>query len=406
MTIEVMRFLRSSESPHLVIAMLVRCLLLVYGNYHDSHNSVPYTDIDYHVVTDAARYVSEGQSPFERPTYRYTPLLAWLLLPNIYLHPSWGKIIFCMLDCIAGYLIYSIVRLKQSKETSILSSLFWLYNPLLIAISTRGSSESVMAFLVLLVIYFHRIGEVILTGLSLGFAIHFKLYPIIYSVPLYISLEERTPDFTWSWFRPTVARLKLTLATLAAFVALSSAAYHLYGYEYLNESFLYHVSRVDTRHNFSVFFYLLYLTVDQPIPGLSIVTFAPQMILVAIYGCAYGDKKHVIVAMFAQTFAFVTFNKVVTSQYFIWYLVFLPLLANSLNLSLKKSLVLITLWILAQAAWLLPAYLLEFHSSNVFMPIWLESIAFFCCNVGVLTAVLASYWSNQKFNGTDKPKFH
>lgn len=73
------------------ISAAVRLLLLLWGEAQDRLLSVKYTDIDYVVFTDAAKFVAQGGSPFDRSTYRYSPLLAYLLLPNIWLHGAWGK---------------------------------------------------------------------------------------------------------------------------------------------------------------------------------------------------------------------------------------------------------------------------------------------------------------------------
>ena len=49
-----------------------------------------------------------GQSPYERSTYRYPPILALLVTPNFFLFPEWGKILFSIADVGIVYLIYAI----------------------------------------------------------------------------------------------------------------------------------------------------------------------------------------------------------------------------------------------------------------------------------------------------------
>ena len=78
----------------LLAAAALRLLFIAFGEWQDAHMEVRYTDIDYQVFSDAAALLAKGRSPFERETYRYSPLLALFLVPNVLLHPAWGKIFF------------------------------------------------------------------------------------------------------------------------------------------------------------------------------------------------------------------------------------------------------------------------------------------------------------------------
>lgn len=90
------------------LSALLRLLLVCYGEWQDAHMEVRYTDVDYLVFSDAAAMVAAGRSPFERATYRYSPLLAYLLVPNSLLHPSWGKILFSAAGMVKRCIFYLV----------------------------------------------------------------------------------------------------------------------------------------------------------------------------------------------------------------------------------------------------------------------------------------------------------
>ena len=64
---------------------------MFYGEWQDANMEVKFTDVDYFVFTDAAKFVSQLDSPYRRSTYRYSPMLAWLLIPNVFFAQSIWK---------------------------------------------------------------------------------------------------------------------------------------------------------------------------------------------------------------------------------------------------------------------------------------------------------------------------
>ena len=125
-----------------------------------------------------------------------------------------------------------------------------------------------------------------------------------------------------------------------------------YGFPFLKHTYLYHIGRKDHRHNFAPHFYSTYLTYTSTTvktfanPLLSLV---PQLTLSLGLGIIYGCNN-LPLAWFLQTFAFVTFNRVCTSQYFLWYLWLLPTVLPTLNLKLHQKIWMPSLWVVSQVS--------------------------------------------------------
>lgn len=380
---------------HFIFAFFLRIAFTLFGIYVDylSENSLQgdnkkispkYTDIDYQVFTDAARHVYEGDSPYDRATYRYTPILAIILQPNIFFHESFGKCLFVLFDLLCGYLIIKINNLNKSLHSSnMISILFWFYNPITIAISSRGNAESLMAFLVLIFIYFLKRKNYLLAGFLYAVSIHFKIYPVVYGIAILLFI---TKFHTYNIFRLVFNKnvLIFGITFLLTFIGITSVFYLKYGWDFLFEAYLYHLSREDIRHNFSPFFYLLYLTNESWKNSmlLKIFYFMPQIVSILLVSTSM--YQHIELCFLVLTVLFVSFNKVCTSQYFVWYLCLIPIVLPKLKLNFMKSLVLFMLWMFGQGLWLYFAFELEFNGKNTFFELWIAGLIFLIINCGIL----------------------
>ncbi|KAK4945360.1 hypothetical protein LTR28_008059 [Elasticomyces elasticus] len=414
-------------------ATLLRLTLLLYGLLQDTYSPVKYTDVDYLVFTDAARFLSAGRSPYARETYRYTPLLAWALWPTAWSARGWfefGKVLFAAADLLTGWFIVRVLvegpRRMEAARAMRFASL-WLLNPMVAGISTRGSSEGLLAVVVVAMVWAVGRGRVGLAGSLLGLGVHFKIYPFVYAVSIFWSLDGDGVRGGVGGERGGVAsevvrervgflnaqRLKLALSSFVTFMGLNVLMYSLYGDAFLEHSYAYHLTRIDHRHNFSVYNTVLHLSSSSVGPaslGVESLAFVPQLFLAAFAIPLALAKKDLASTMLAQTFAFVTFNKVCTSQYFLWYMVFLPfyLPDSSLLERPRLGLAALALWVLGQpmpqypafrdlamadkvqALWLQQGYQLEFLGNSTFVPgLWLASMAFFLINIWILGIIVS-----------------
>uniref|UniRef100_A0A023EUK5 GPI alpha-1,4-mannosyltransferase I, catalytic subunit n=1 Tax=Aedes albopictus TaxID=7160 RepID=A0A023EUK5_AEDAL len=434
-----------SFKKHLIISIVIRIFLVYYGEVQDSLSEIQYTDVDYRVVTDGASHVLNLNSPFKRHTYRYTPLLAYLVLPNLLLHHSFGKFVFSLFDIFIGVLIkwillncyrgnkisiekkllkletlnnrnkYLIKRkneiLNSNNETlppkyirmAEISAYFWLYNPLTMVIATRGNGDCVSCSLVLASLYFllkneQTVLQFFTAGIFLGISIHFRLYPIGFCLAFYLTTLDKQletiKDHLQAILMPNAKQLALVAGTITSLTVSTGLFYYLYGYQYLYESMLFHLVRKDTRHNFSLYFYQQYLSSNFDISLLEkILTFLPQLVLIVIITLRYGKHRQTVgFALFAIAFVMVAYNPVVTSQYFVWFLSLLPLsVKNFKNIGMRKAVFIPVMWFISQGGWLLPAYLLEFRGWNTFEFIWIQSIVFFFSNILILQMLVTNY---------------
>ena len=245
-----------------------------------------------------------------------------------------------------------------------------------------------------------------------GLAVHFKAYPIIYLPGLLMFLEDdhvygtknnkkKKEKKSWFWTLLNYNRIIFSLISGGTFLILLALFYYMYGWEFIYETYLYHLVRKDNRHNFSIYFYDLYLSSSftnttnvmpsmLPTLPLSKLAFLPQLITSSYVGFKYGYDLPFCMLM--QTMIFVTFNKVCTAQYFLWYFCLAPCaLEQSTMQIIKHGVPIIGLWLLTYVHWLYWGYQLEFKGNSVFFELWCAGVFFFLVNVGIIMTCLNNH---------------
>lgn len=403
----------TKEFRRLVIyGLILRLLMLAYSVFHDRYFRVKYTDIDYAIVVNAAKEMVKGGPIFGGTTFRYTPLLAVLMLPAVYIANFMGKIILIAADLGAAIFCYRFLRFYATEKSSRRTvSIFILFNPVVLNVSTRGNSDMLLTLMSMYALLCFQEKKYYRSAAMLGFSIHFKIYPVIYVLPLMLGLYETFAEEK-NFFR----RLKLVsqkalycgVISFFSFFIPTFLCYLAYGDLYIDEAFLYHFRRVDHRHNFSPYWLLMYLNMGRNAIGLKTthstgyLAFIPQ--IVVLFVVAWKLRRNVAHACGVMTVFFVAFNKVCTVQYFVWFLPFLAFIfCNPLESSStaarnivekykgkkqrsKAPSILTIFWVFFSwectiPLWMLTAIKLEFEGRNVFGQLYCVSCIFFLATV-------------------------
>ncbi len=284
----------------------------------------------------------------------------------------------------------------QGRSLRVFAVSVWLFSPFTATISTRGNGEALVVCMLMGLVYMLETDKTVVAAILYGIAVHWRIFPIIYAPTIlrYMSSLKQRKHSPSSLFRQYVSVNGVIFGLVSGFIffALGALMHAMYGMEFLEETYVYHLSRIDPRHNFSPYFYPAYLMAGKPTGSMS----GPSSYL-GDTGSLFGILGIVVqfciahtiaprdlsMAFMLQSMAFVTFNKVSTAQYFVWYLCWISItLPNIVSDRQAKSMLrrVSIVWPLALCHWLAWAYMLEFQGQPVHLFVWLAGLLFFFTN--------------------------
>ncbi|KAG5451524.1 GPI mannosyltransferase 1 [Clonorchis sinensis] len=350
---------------------------------------------------------------------------------------------------------------KLSQLAVLLVSFAWLFNPVTAVVSVRGNAEAVLGVCVLACLALILRRRLFLAGLFFGLCIHLKLYPVIYAPAIYLWLSQWSCKPSGSIYSrlccliPSRAHFAFALGTLLSLGLFTTMGYLYFGgMVFLHQAYLYHFTRIDMKHNFAPHFYPFYLLsglqwkmldmktvtgllnygttrdllfrqlsalmgMHEPTVQDNLTTWiitqcalnadvvervfniiSTLQSLVLIPGLSFKLCGQLGLCWFAVTYAFVTFNKVCTSQYFLWSLVLLPIALAQVKVPSNRLVIptvveMLLMWLAPQALWLASAYTLEMRTPSsqlmarwVWILVWCSSLVFLLFNIILLRRLI------------------
>uniref|UniRef100_A0A1I7XI36 GPI alpha-1,4-mannosyltransferase I, catalytic subunit n=1 Tax=Heterorhabditis bacteriophora TaxID=37862 RepID=A0A1I7XI36_HETBA len=280
----------------LFIAFAARLTLVLYSNIHD--------------------YIFKVSLLVRRMFYLMVFICCKVILH--YFLP--GKILFCSFDIFVGWLLLEMNAKSNSNFQTLTSPLkrnenirysvngdnfhkmnevadsfiepvvvFWLANPLTAVISARGNADVLVCAAVLFTLYLIQRNQWVIASFVYGsIAVHLKIYPLIYLPSIFLHLAKYTNRGILSQRKKLLTNWRgftFIAITVGSLYIILLSFYHVYGDQFLNEFLLYHIKRRDIRHNFSLYFYLLYLVDGHTYLSetLGFLAFFPQIIMIVYF---------------------------------------------------------------------------------------------------------------------------
>lgn len=140
------------------------------------------------------------------------------LLPGA-LGPTFGKLVFSALSSFVVPALLTSSELGASRRST---HLLWTLNPMILNINTRGSSEVVLATLVLGALVLLKKGNLVTAGSVWALSVHWKLYPIIFAASIWRFLSVKNGG---KWV--TASMIRFGLASAACMGVLTGVCWSM-----------------------------------------------------------------------------------------------------------------------------------------------------------------------------------